>query len=191
MGKLYFTSDQHFSHKRIAELRGFDSVDEHDEVIADNLLSTVDKRSTLINLGDLAMTREGFEVAHAVHLMLDCEAKHLVPGNHDGVHPMHSRAARHQKYWLEVFDSVQPYMRMKFNKSSYLISHLPYKGAGDHMDEERYTQYRLPDEGLPLLCGHVHGEWKTNGNCMNVGVDQWDLKPVSFNELEEWMRSKM
>ena len=50
-----------------------------------------------------------------------------------------------------------------------LLSHFPYRG--DHYEDDRYEAYRLRDEGLPLLCGHVHHEWKFSGNQRNVGVD--------------------
>ncbi len=33
------------------------------------------------------------------------------------------------------------------------------------------------------LVGHVHEKWKTKDGMINVGVDQWDFKPVSIKQL--------
>lgn len=33
------------------------------------------------------------------------------------------------------------------------------------------------------LCGHVHEKWKVKGQNINIGVDQWDFKPVSAHEV--------
>lgn len=53
-----------------------------------------------------------------------------------------------------------------------------------------YRGYKLihnPKEDLhtPMLCGHVHQEWLKRGNAVNVGVDMWDYRPVSFEQLME------
>lgn len=60
--------------------------------------------------------------------------------------------------------------------------------GGDHKPEERHTQYRLPNEGMPLLCGHVHDAWKFNGNQFNVGVDVNDFLPVSAQTVIDWWK---
>lgn len=37
------------------------------------------------------------------------------------------------------------------------------------------------------LCGHVHGLWKTKkdkgSTIVNVGIDVWNFKPISINEI--------
>ena len=62
------------------------------------------------------------------------------------------------------------------------LCHLPY--ARDHIGVERYADKRPMDDGSWLLCGHVHNHWKTNGRMINVGVDVWDMKPVSIDVLK-------
>jgi len=32
----------------------------------------------------------------------------------------------------------------------------------------------------PALVGHVHEKWKVKFGCVNVGVDQWDYRPVPW-----------
>ena len=35
------------------------------------------------------------------------------------------------------------------------------------------------------ICGHVHDSWKRKGNSYNVGVDVWNFRPVSLDEILE------
>ena len=73
-----------------------------------------------------------------------------------------------------------PPLRPQAPATRVLLSHFPY--AGDSHDEDRYAQFRLRDEGIPLLHGHEsfrerrtkHGTWH-----INVGVDWWDYAPVA------------
>jgi len=30
--------------------------------------------------------------------------------------------------------------------------------------------------------GHVHNSWQGSRNAVNVGVDQWDFEPVTFDQ---------
>jgi calcineurin-like phosphoesterase family protein len=34
----------------------------------------------------------------------------------------------------------------------------------------------------------VHAEWKTSGRQINIGLDAWDLKPVSAEHLAAMIR---
>lgn len=183
MSKVYYTSDWHLGHEFVARLRGFDNTADHDAAVIDALRSTVTKRDILINLGDLAIAN--FDYPISVARDLPCTVD-LVAGNHDPVHPLHRNAHRKQRAFLAGFDSVQPYMRRKIAGRQVLINHLPY--GGDHTQyEDRHTQYRMPDEGLPLICGHVHEAWRTHGHQLNVGVDQWDLTPVPEEAIADWL----
>lgn len=101
---------------------------------------------------------------------------------------MHRQAWKYQAEALGTFEAVVPYQRLRLNKINFLMSHLPYHNSGDHTPGNRYNEYRLPNEGLPLLCGHVHDAWKFNGNQFNVGVDANDFKPVSANTVVEWAK---
>ena len=59
MSKVYFAGDLHLSHKNICNFRkGYSSVEEHDAIIMDNILSTVNKRDKLYLMGDIAFSFE-------------------------------------------------------------------------------------------------------------------------------------
>ncbi|WP_243730586.1 hypothetical protein [Nesterenkonia salmonea] len=54
-------------------------------------------------------------------------------------------------------------------------------------------KFRLRDLGQPLVCGHVHTDWKTSLSSqetaqVNVGVDQWDFRPVPAEEVHRAIR---
>lgn len=102
---------------------------------------------------------------------------------------MHRGAWKRQREAMETFDAVIPYQRLRLQKVNFLMSHLPYEG--DHTEDERYNEYRLPNEGMPLLCGHVHEAWKFRGNQFNVGVDVNNFRPVTANEVVEWLKKEM
>lgn len=180
-----FTADLHLGHEFVAKERGFDSALEQTVYIMSRLSESVRKHDTLWVLGDYSMSKH----SHARGLLaaLPCR-KVLIPGNHDPEHPMHRSAWKRQREALDVFDAVLPFARVRLQKTNFLMSHLPYLGGGDHKPEERHTEYRLPNEGMPLLCGHVHDAWKFNGNQFNVGVDVNDFLPVSAQTVIDWWK---
>jgi len=65
--------------------------------------------------------------------------------------------------------------------------------AGDSREAEvgdRYAQFRLRDEGIPLLHGHVHESFRERRTKkgtwgINVGVDWWGYAPVSAETLAQ------
>ena len=73
--------------------------------------------------------------------------------------------------------------RTSYNGHAWLMSHYPYDG--DHMAEARYDQFRLRDLGRSLFHGHTHSNERLSFSNkgtpqVNVGLDAWDLKPVSL-----------
>lgn len=173
------TSDLHFEHPHIANLRGFSTVAEHDQVLVENWCSCVRKNDTVWVLGDLAVSNPTMTLALIGTLP---GTKHLIGGNHDRCHPMHRDAHNWQRRYLEVFSSVQAFARRKVAGRNVLLSHFPFEG--DHSREDRYTQYRLRDEGDWLLHGHTHSASKGFGRQIHVGVDAWGMTPVFLEQIE-------
>jgi calcineurin-like phosphoesterase family protein len=60
------------------------------------------------------------------------------------------------------------------------LNHMPY----DTVDA-RYQDYKWPDDGRWLLCGHIHQHWKVKGRMINVGVDVWNYTPVHIDEISK------
>ena len=184
---VWLTSDQHFGHRLVSGLRGFgEDTAAHDQALCDNWADTVRAGDQVWVLGDLAMGRPDAALAMLGKLP---GVKHLIPGNHDTCHPMHRESFKHQRAYMDVFESVQMAARRKVNGQVVLLSHLPY--TTDRGFEARYPQWRLPDLGEWLFHGHTHSkEQVTSGHELHVGVDAWDLKPVSLETLAKLMRGE-
>jgi calcineurin-like phosphoesterase family protein len=183
----WFSSDTHFLHKLVSTTRGFASPEEHDEAVIANWNKLVKPDDLVWHLGDVGIGNEDKILAQAARLN---GRKQLIAGNHDLVWAGHRDARKHQRKWLEVFDTVQPFAAVNLGmtpwdgkKRRVLLSHFPYEG--DHTSEDRGAQFRLRDEGLWLLHGHVHSaEWhEWPAKTIHVGLDAWDLKPVHENEV--------
>lgn len=178
MGNQWFTSDLHLGHRFVAGLRGFDDPDEHDEVILGNLRDALRPGDVLWCLGDLAVSSPRRALDLLGELFDDTGVTaHLIAGNHDPCHPMHRKGYQHQKAYLEIFDSVQPYQRTEWSGHEVWLSHFPRPGFDHHGVESRHDNLRLD---VPwLVHGHLHSASPVTGPGMvDVGLDAWDLRPV-------------
>lgn len=188
---VWLTSDPHWGHAWVAQLRGFATVEDHDAWMLDMYSSTFKKRDVIWWLGDLAMSSP--RVALTLTATMDGD-HHLIAGNHDECHSMHRDAHTRTAQYLEVFKSVQPFARRRIEGQNVLLSHFPYAHAAnaDHSEVPRYTQFRFPDLGTTLLHGHTHGQEKLtttvhNTKQVHVGLDAW-RRPVSLEEIAELIR---
>lgn len=178
MSATWFTADTHFRHARCAQWRGFASAEAHDAEVIRRWNQVVAPNDQVWHLGDVGMG----SVAAVLHLVDQLHGTiHLLSGNHDVVWPGHRQAHRHQREWLEHFETVQPFARRRMNGHDVLLCHFPYRG--DHTATERYPDYRLHDTGKPLIHGHVHDAWRIRDRQINVGLDRWDLRPVPIDTL--------
>lgn len=180
MSKVFYTADTHFRHTFVAGLRGYASSDEHDAALIDRWNSAINKRDIVWVLGDVSQgsVNAVIPILEQLH-----GAKHLVAGNHDGAHPMHRDSHRSQRNFLRVFESVQTAVKHKINGQDFLLSHFPYQSDEGEIGVS-HEQWRLPDKGVPLLCGHVHTAWKFKGYQLNVGVDQFPSL-ITANEVAD------
>ena len=75
MSGLFFIGDTHFGHHKIAVLRGFGSVQEHDEYLIEQWNATVRKRDTVWHLGDVLFGKHSFACLERLNgtKKLECE----------------------------------------------------------------------------------------------------------------------
>lgn len=180
---VFFTSDLHFGHRKVAELRGFTTVKEHDATLIRHWRYVVQPKDQVWVLGDLAASSPYEALDILAQLPGD---KHLIAGNHDACHPMHRDSHKRLPMYLEVFSSVQSFARRRINGREVLLSHFPY--TADHTDVPRHNQYRLRDEGVWLLHGHTHSpQIRTSDHEIHVGVDAWALAPVSLDLVAKFI----
>lgn len=155
----YYTADLHLGHAGIIDLCGrpFASVEAMDEALIDNLRATVTAKDDLWILGDLAMVR-GPEKERIAQLFQRIPGrKHLIAGNHD-------------KPWIRALNwaSVETLREIKDEGRRVTLCHYPlmtWPGAR---------------HGALQFFGHVHDNWAGCRGCVNVGVDLWDFRPVTF-----------
>lgn len=181
---VWFTSDPHFGHRLVAELRGFDSPESHDEALMENWRRVVRNDDQVWVLGDLCMTSPKIPLEIIQSLP---GVKHLISGNHDGCHPMHRQSHKQLRIYMSAFSSVQSAARRRINGEEVLLSHFPYS---KDRHEARYLQWRLRDEGAWLLHGHTHGTERREGREIHVGMDAWDMTPVHISTIEKLMKEE-
>lgn len=208
MTEIWRTSDEHYGDPSVARHRGFGpstkaewaaaspadvarSQAEHDEMVIERIAKVATKRSQVILHGDEVRSVTALRELVGILAKLPGEFG-LLLGNHSPAHPIFgSRGLAAQKLYRDAFAWVATSAQHRFAGIEFLSSHFPYEG--DHQAEDRYTQFRLPDLGRPIVCGHVHGAWKmkrteTGTPQYNVGVEQYPDRPVNMEELAAMMR---
>lgn len=189
-------SDIHLFHPKVAEYRGFQTVEEHDEAIINSIISTVPAGSEIHLLGDLSTGGTESEL-QALAMLTDLKrwrkglvknpfTLHLKPGNHDSVHAMHKNSHRKHDQFRAVFESIELFGHIKLAGHHVLLSHFPYtRDRG----RPRYTQWRLRDEGLYLVHGHTHSDQRFHDREINVAWEAWQ-RPVSGHEIAQYIAKR-
>lgn len=204
MSAVFYTSDLHIGHRLVAEDRAARAgvvlpavyrtpeetadiiVKWHDSTLARNWDKVVSPDDVVVVVGDIAAGGG----RHCREALAWIEArkgrKRLIAGNHDPVHGMHRDAFKHYGKFMEKFESVETFARIRVEGTEVMVSHFPYDG--DHSAEDRHTQYRLRDEGVPIIHGHTHSSEKVSMSRagtrqVHVGVDAWAMTPVPLSEV--------
>lgn len=200
--QLFLTSDPHFWHANVIKYcnRPYATSEEMNEALIANWNATVKPTDVVIVNGDFAMA------ARAVEQIVPRlnGRKILILGNHDFPHPAHSKGRKPElrEKWTKLYESYG-FMVVALEGSlevtgvaNFRLFHLPYTDPTDTNQEgkPRHFKERLPDDGRPLLCGHVHEKWlfkRTPKGTpqLNVGVDapgvSWYMRPASLKEVME------
>lgn len=175
---VFFTSDQHFFHANILSYcpnRIFANIEEMNSGLIVNHNSVVKTDDEVYHVGDFSFREDQIE-----SILSQLNGTHyLISGNHDKTFIKKDKSgAATRRYIGYGFKKI--YNELYLNP--FLINHFPY-GATDSGHEARYMEYRPKDKGSWLLCGHTHSTTAVNGRMINVGVDAWDCKPVSYDTL--------
>ena len=163
MSRLLLTSDLHLGHKNILKFRsGFSTQEEHDETLFNNLAKSINKRDSIIFLGDVAFSIDWLKRIESIK----CAKKTLILGNHDlerGIAMGHLMMA---------YDQIESL----YSKRNVYFSHCPIHAG----------QFR----GRKLnVHGHLHGDVVeiesdniiyADSRYVNVCVEHHNYKPVEF-----------
>lgn len=158
----FYTADPHFGHDRIIDFAGrpFQSAHEMDSKILNNINTLVQPDDDLWILGDfgLGVTARKDRYLENIHAQINGRT-HLVIGNHDN-----------QRVLDLPWTSTHRLAEIKDGTRQVTLCHYPM------------LTWNKARRGATMLFGHVHQTWKGSRNCINVGVDVWDFKPVSLRD---------
>lgn len=178
MTKIWFTSDTHYGHENIIRYthRPFKNVLEMNNKMIHNANLRVKKHDTVFHLGDFCFRNtkggkkgEGMtNTAEFYKSKLNGHYFHIC-GNHDYNNGLNT-----------------PVLSTVIEHGGHLINLC-------HDPKDYNPEYPIN------IVGHVHELWKfkrlEDGTILiNVGVDQWDFKPVSITEilreLQKWSKNE-
>jgi len=177
----FYTSDLHFNHGNIIGYcdRPYSNTWEMNTSLVENWNETVTEKDEVIIIGDLIMG----QLNKGLHLVSQLNGKkYLIPGNHDKVLPINKpNETKIQKYIDAGITFMNHFELINIDGIRIGLSHFPHTTNPNY----KYYEYVPKNNGQfqILFCGHVHEKWLTNKNQINVGVDQWDYKPVP----QEWL----
>jgi calcineurin-like phosphoesterase family protein len=162
MSTVYFISDTHFGHRNICKYRTeFNSAEEHDEFVFDNIMSTGSKRDTLWMLGDLFFTEESIKKFDEINNKFNCV--NVIFGNHC----TEGKGKIISKY---IANNCNRFGSM-FKYKGFWLTHAPI-----HANELR---------GKYNIHGHTHHHIIDDHRYINVSVENINYKPISYNEIME------
>lgn len=166
---IFFTSDTHYYHTNVIEYcnRPFKTVEEMNETLINNYNSVVGEKDTVYHLGDFAFANR----AKAEEILNRLNGKKiLILGNHD-FDPRYNG----EKFYKEIFHEVYYYHELKYNGTRFCLFHFPIES------------WNKRHRGSIHLHGHTHSTYDKRNeqvpNRFDVGVDTWDFKPVSIEEI--------
>lgn len=157
MSKMYVTSDLHLGHRNVARYRKeFNTPEDHDNTVFENLATTVGKRDSLWILGDAAFSVEWL----AKIKLINCKSKVLILGNHD------------LERGIKMIDLVGTYDKIYslHSKRNMWFSHCPI-----HPEEMR--------DRIGNIHGHSHGRIIEDKRYFNVCLEHTEYKPVLFSTI--------
>lgn len=163
----FFTSDLHFFHTNIITYchRPFHNVAQMNAHLVDAWNMGVHRSDTVYVIGDVSFGN----ATQTKHILAKLHGhKQLIVGNHDHRHSW--------QWWKEAgFDDVMQTKELTLGKYHVVCCHYP---SGCVHDRSHIYTYSASAERV-LLCGHVHDQWKTQRNAINVGVDVWNYAPIA------------
>lgn len=175
----FFTSDTHFSHRNIIKYcnRPFKDEKEMDETLIMNWNSVVRPEDTIYHLGDVGFTDE--DKLYRILKRLNGSI-HLIWGNHDKV-------IKKSNLLRSRFDSTSEL------KKVYIQDDRHPKGRYEiTLCHFAMRVWDKSHHGSLHLYGHSHGTLPDDPTALSldVGVDSWDFRPVSLDQINATMKNK-
>lgn len=171
---VFFSSDPHFGHTKLMQYypqtRGrYQTVDQVDAAMIRNWNNVVEPDDIVFLLGDL-----GAPVKHLDTCLWQLKGqKILIRGNHD---KKSWKDPAIKKHFVETFDS---YHEEWIGDVFVVMCHYPiWEWNGMHL-------------GAYHVHGHLHGfPHNVPGRILDVGMDNHNLKPISFLQVSRFMQQR-
>lgn len=158
---IFFTADEHYGHKNIIKYcnRPFDNVLEMNERIIANHNKVVGCNDTVFHLGDVSMKTPHSLVVERYLQHLNGKEHYYIKGSHDK--------------WLKF--PYEVIMEIRECKQFIVLCHYAMRV----WPRSHYNSWQL--------YGHSHGRLPGVGKQYDVGVDNNNFSPVSFDEIKAIM----
>lgn len=159
--KVWFTADHHFGHGNIITFcrRPFASSDEMDEALVSRWNEVVEHDDEVWHLGDFAYRCDPHRIA-SLFDRLHGRTKHLITGRHDRRHTL-------RLPWA----SARPYAEITIGETPVILFHYALR------------DWRRSRNGAWNLHANGHGQIASVDFSCDVGVDVWEYRPISFEEI--------
>lgn len=171
MSNIWLTSDLHLGHNKefLWRPRGFNSIEEHDAAIINNINEAVMPEDTLYLLGDTIMGDQ--ERGREWLQQLNCRHIKYIEGNHETNHKM------------DIYDSLGfEYCglatKLVYNKRCIYLSHYPTATTNWNDDTAPYQR-------VLNVCGHTHQKtiWDEHTGSYHVELDANNNYPVLLDDI--------
>lgn len=168
---IWFTGDWHLSHKNVLRLsnRPFETIEEHDEAIINNFNKFINTGDDVYILGDISFS-QSYNTYKNIFSILNGN-KYIIYGNHDNKNNL----IRCQKEGL--ITSVRESQILNIGSDTIHLYHYPLR--------EWFNFHR---EGKHLHA-HTHCNLDDYKQSVDVGVDCWEMEPVEWSELKEYLKN--
>lgn len=201
--RVFLSADHHLFHSNILKHcpergRLFAAVEEMNDYFLQLHNLTVGDKDTVVIVGDYIWRGRGgnpkydesplsrLEEMKAYTKMLKGK-KYLIRGNHDKF--------TDEEYLEGGFEGCGHYAVLSAQGGDATIIHSPREiislwysaqGAPGYFDDVPMGYRACFDDILTIpgryLCGHIHQMWRRLGPFVNVGLDVWDMAPVSLED---------
>lgn len=185
---LWVTSDTHYHHKQLChgtsswtdkqdKTRNFETLEQMNDVIINNLNEKVKENDWLLHGGDVAFG--GFDKVKEFYSRLNCKNLIQLLGNHD-----HHIGNNKDGIWSR-FALVSKYIELSVRKKDFRFNfvylHFP---IASHNNLKR---------GWSMLHGHVHFPHEAKlqkGKMMDIGMDGNNMQPYSIDEIKTILKDR-
>jgi len=159
---IWFTADEHYGHSNIIKYcnRPFDDLEEMDDEIIDRHNSVVCEGDTVIHAGDFTLAKK--EIAEKYIRCLNGKTHVFIKGSHDS--------------WLS--ESTPAILEYRIGMQYVVVCHYAMRV----WSRSHYNSWQL--------FGHSHGRLEPVGKQWDIGVDNNNFYPLSFEQIKEIMKSR-